>query len=179
MINKSLGLIALVLSLVIVFVWIPHDVESGLIEKVRRSVTLGDAFAPTIAAFLIGLGGLLILFGDSGSDEQWSLGSNTHYALSVLLLISLSLLAMRFAGPLIVEWISSENREYRLLRDTVPWKYLGYLFGGTMLVAGLIAWTERRLRFVHVVIGITATLLFIGFYDLPFEDLLLPPNGDV
>jgi hypothetical protein len=43
------------------FIWIPLDANAGIVEKVRRQVTPGDAFAPTVTAVNIGLGGLLTL----------------------------------------------------------------------------------------------------------------------
>ena len=183
--NRWLGLIALTASILIAFVWIPLDVETGLIEKVRRSVQIGDAFAPTVAAFMIGLGGLLTLLARSEPNAQASnldspsLLDHFQYALVSLLFIAIGLSLMRYSGPLVVALFNTESVEYRLLRDTVPWKYVGFIFGGTFLVTALIAWTERKLKWAHVLTGFATTLILIAIYDLPFDDLLLPPNGDV
>lgn len=185
--NKWLGLFALALSTIVVFVWIPLDVDTGLFEKVRRSVQIGDAFAPTIAASLIGLGGVFVLFARSSQQSttgsarsaSHSLLGNLVYALVLLLILAIGLGLMRYAGPVVVGWVNADSAEYRLLRDTIPWKYIGFILGGTFLVTALIAWTERKLTLVHVLIGIGATLILIALYDLPFDDLLLPPNGDV
>lgn len=184
--NRWLGLIALAAAVLIAFVWVPVDVESGLIEKARRSIQIGDAFAPTVAAFVIGLGGVLVLVArpdiqpcsppaqlDSVSLKDFL------YALVVLLIITIALGLMRYAGPVAVGWFNTEISEYRLLRDTAPWKYIGFILGGTFLVASLTAWTERKFKLMHVWIGLLATLALIALYDLPFDDLLLPPNGDV
>ena len=189
--NRWIGLGALALSLAVMFIWIPLDVESGLIEKVRRSVTLGDAFAPTVAGALIGLGGLLCLL----STEVLSKHDKTtrhlaahndsrakeHFSHTVVLLtiFIISLSVMRYAGPISVTLLHENQTEYRLLRDTVPWKYIGFILGGTALIAALIAWTERKLTLLHIAIGVLTTLALIAVYDLPFDDLLLPPNGDV
>lgn len=189
--NRWIGLGAVVLSLAVVFIWIPLDVESGLIEKVRRSITLGDAFAPTVAGGLVGLGGLLcLLAGDvkRSSDNAAQLHSalsqyrsieHLRHALMMCVIFVVGLTLMRFTGPVAVSLFHEQQTEYRLLRDTVPWKYIGFILGGTTLIASLIAWTEKRLRIVHVAIGVAATLALIAVYDLPFDDLLLPPNGDV
>ena len=196
--TKWIGLGAIAASLVIMFIWIPLDVESGLIEKVRRSVNLGDAFAPTVAGALIGLGGLFCLLSrdhrpsDSTSHQQAIqndnvAGSDVHsaakehlaHAAMLLIVFIIGLTIMRYAGPLAVSLLRENNTEYRLLRDTVPWKYVGFVLGGTTLIAVLIAWTERKLRLRHVAIGLLATLALIAVYDLPFDDLLLQPNGDV
>ena len=85
---------------------------------------------------------------------------------------------MRWLGPLAVELFGAEG-SYRALRDTAPWKHLGFVAGGTLLVAGLMALVEGRLTMRGVVIGLLATFALILLYDLPFDDLLLPPNGDV
>jgi hypothetical protein len=55
---------------------------------------------------------------------------------------------MVHTGPLTVDAINAVGGEigsYRQLRDTVPYKYLGYLAGGTVMVGGLIAAVEQRL----------------------------------
>ena len=66
-----------------------------------------------------------------------------------------------------------------MLRDTIPWKHIGYFIGGVVLIAGLIAQVESRLSVVSVGVAILATIILILIYDFPFDDLLLPPNGDV
>ena len=65
------------------------------------------------------------------------------------------------------------------MRDTAPWKYIGFILGGVVLIAGLIALVEGRVSLRGVVLGLMATFALIVVYDLPFDDLLLPPNGDV
>ena len=195
MIDKRLGLFALAVSLLILFVWIPLDVESGFIEKARRSLVLGDAFAPTIAAALIAIGACLIFIEQRGKRAhdtqdtdsvsashdvvQYLQRDNVKYLLATLAIITVALAVMRYCGPLLVLLIGEEDASYRLLRDTPPWKYIGFVAGGVLLISGLIAWVERRFRFRFLVIGIIAVLVLIAVYDLPFDDLLLPPNGDV
>ena len=48
-----------------------------------------------------------------------------------------------------------------------------------MIVTGIIAVLERRLSRRGVITGICAVLVLIAVFDLPFDDLMLPPNGDV
>lgn len=185
--NKWLGLCALALSLLIAFVWVPLDVESGLFEKVRRNVQIGDALAPTLAAFMIGLGGVLVFLAPENTQckphqapsDSHSLIDNFVYACSILVILAVGLSFTRYSGPVVVGLFHTDSVEYRVLRDTIPWKYIGFVLGGTFLVTALIAWTERKLRWVHVLIAFTSTLVLIALYDLPFDDLLLPPNGDV
>jgi len=200
---KWLGWLALALCGVMLFVWIPLDVDTGIIEKVRRQVTLGDSFAPTVAALIIGLGGLLILLesrpaasksapSTAAADNKTDLAiglphgsarplswSDGRHAVLVLILIAISLFLMRYVGPLLLHLFEGNSAEYRLLRDTAPWKYLGFIAGGAWLIVSLIAFNERRIRWQHFAIALAAVLVLIAFYDLPFDDLLLPPNGDV
>ena len=48
-----IGLGTLIAGCLILFVWIPLDVETGLIEKVRSQVAIGDALAPSLAASIL------------------------------------------------------------------------------------------------------------------------------
>ena len=54
----KIGIGGLLAGCLILLVWIPLDVETGLIEKVRSQVTIGDAMAPSLAAAVLILGGL-------------------------------------------------------------------------------------------------------------------------
>jgi len=198
MTDRWLGLMALAIGVVILFVWIPLDVDSGIIEKARRSTVLGDSFAPAVAAALVAMGGCLLLFERRGRDtadlqepSQLPIApthsppfvyvqlANLHYLAITLLLLTIAIATMRYTGPLAVALIGEDGSSYRLLRDTPPWKYVGFTSGGVLLVTGLITWVERRFRFRFLLIGLAAVLVLIAIYDLPFDDLLLPPNGDV
>ena len=64
------------------------------------------------------------------------------------------------------------------MRETFPWKYSGFFFGGLTIVAGMATLSAGRLQARTVVIACLVTTGLIILVDLPFEDLLLPPNGD-
>ena len=66
-----------------------------------------------------------------------------------------------------------------MLREVIGIKHIGFLIGGMIIVGGMIAVLERRLSRRALMIGLIWSLVLILVYDLPFEDLLLPPNGDV
>ena len=83
---------------------------------------------------------------------------------------------MRWAGPISAHLF---GEDYRSLRDTVPWKYIGYFSGGILMIFGLISMMEGRMRWRTLIISILAVVFLIIVYDLPFENLLLPPNGDL
>lgn len=177
--NLVLGLGFLAFAALVAFVWVPLDVETGLVEKVRRRIAIGDALAPTVAAFFIGLGGVLLILLERNTPDQprVNLANLVFIGVQVSVLI-VGFLIMLYAGPLAVGLFGGET-EYRLLRDTVPWKYIGFFLGGAFIVAGLISQSEGRVTLRSILIGICVVLGLIMVYDVPFDDLLLPPNGDV
>lgn len=177
--NLILGLACVVFAALIAFVWVPLDVETGLTEKIRRRTTIGDALAPTVAAFFIGLGGVLLVLSERKAPDQPRItrANLTFISVQVAVLV-IGFGIMLYAGPLVVALFGAET-EYRLLRDTAPWKYVGYFIGGIFIVTGLIAQAEGRFTWRSLSIAICVVLVLIVIYDVPFEDLLLPPNGDV
>ncbi len=175
--NLILGGCVLIAALIIGLIWVPMDSATGLVEKVRRQVTIGDALAPTIAAGFLFLGGMLVAF-FSPEEDACSLTSHNLKFLAVFLcILFVSFAVMRWLGPAVASVLTESG--YRPLRDTVPWKYLGFIVGGSGLITALIALVEGRVSLRAVLIGLAATIGLIVVYDLPFDDLLLPPNGDV
>ncbi|MBE1283351.1 MAG: hypothetical protein GJ676_08555 [Rhodobacteraceae bacterium] len=181
--NLILGLCILIFAAVLLGVWIPADVQTGLIEKVRRQVTVGDALAPTVAGLFLLLSGVLLVTVERQAEGQPRLDlRNLGFTAGMVALIFVSLIVMRWSGPLavgIVNVLGDGDLEYRLLRDTAPWKFLGYFVGGTLMISGCVAMVEGRIRLRAVLVSALAVLTMIAIYDLPFDDLILPPNGDV
>lgn len=182
--DQKMGTVFVLFAVLLVFVWVPLDVDTDYLEKVRRQVSIGDSLAPTLAGFFLLIGGLgLLLFGaDSKETEAPTDLLALRFAALLFLTYFVSFLLMLAVGPLIV-WISNltagGEQEYRLLRDTAPWKYLGFATGGTLAVAGTISMLEGRATLRAFLTGLLAVAAMIAIYDLPFDDLLLPPNGDV
>ncbi|MEP0942139.1 MAG: hypothetical protein ABJH63_06765 [Rhizobiaceae bacterium] len=177
--NMFLGLACLVFALLVAGIWVPLDTETGLIEKVRRRSMIGDALAPTVAAFFIGIGGvLLLLFERKEADQPRIDLTNLAFVGVQIGVLTIGFLIMLYAGPIAVALIDS-GTEYRLLRDTAPWKFIGYFLGGIFIISGLIWQAEGRLTARSLLIAICVVISLIVIYDVPFEDLLLPPNGDV
>lgn len=173
--DRLLGLGFLLLALLIVFVWVPLDTGTGLAEQVRRRWVIGDALAPTLAGGVIALGAILTYLRPQIAAPSVT-PANLGWVLRLFLLFAVSLALMRYLGPLIA---SGLDGGYRPLRNTLPWKYFGYVAGGTCLIAGLSLLVRGRLRVADLVMAFIASLLIALAYDVPFEDLLLPPNGDV
>ena len=181
--HRAIGAVVCIAGLAALVLWLPNDVDSGLIEKVRRRYQIGDMLAPTVALATILLGGGWLLL----SKDRQPTGDIAGAARAILIslaVIALSLLLMRWGGPAAV-WLGEAvgiveaGTGYRPLRDTLPWKFIGFLAGGTVMIwaLGAIAdggWTWRRLVTAFLVAFVIGAV-----FDLPFEDLVLPPNGDV
>ncbi len=172
--DSWLALFFLVIALLLAFVWIPMDTGTGLVEKVRRKFVIGDALAPTITAMVIALGAGLVLL--QPTEGKVLTRQNIIWCASLLCLFTLSLILMRYAGPLAAIWSESG---YRPLRAALPWKYIGFLLGGTVLIGGLTGLAMHRSSLRDFAFGFAASLVIALLYDLPFDDLILPPNGDV
>lgn len=174
--NTILGALALAFGLVLAFVWVPLDAENGIVYTRRGRYNIGDGLAPTVAAVFFLVPGLMLIFGRKAPDAPRLGRSDVIFLMAVLSATAIGLLVMRYAGPLAA---IAEEGGYRALRATVPWKYIGFLLGGPIIVGGLISFVEGRATLRAALIGLTAALVILLLYDVPFEDLLLPPNGDV
>lgn len=181
--NLFLGLFFIAVAVVLIFIWIPLDTKTGIFEKARGKFVIGDALAPTVAAGFVLLGGLLLVcFERNAPDQPHISKSQIGFVARLAALVIVSFVIMRFAGPLAVEIANvfrTEPLEYRLLRATPGWKHIGFFLGGVTMISGIIAVVERKLTRRALLTGIIATVVLIGVFDLPFDDLLLPPNGDV
>jgi hypothetical protein len=181
--NLVLGLLTLAFAVLLLVVWIPMDTQTGLMEKVRRQVVIGDALAPTVAALFLILGGGLLAVVERNAENQPRMSlRGLGFTAILMAIVFFGLLVMRHAGPLsvwIVNAVQGGELEYRLLRDTAPWKYIGFFLGGTFLISGVISLVEGRVTGRTVLVAILAVVVMIFIYDVPFDDLLLPPNGDV
>ncbi len=175
--NTVLGLSCILFALVVAFVWIPLDTDTWLVEKARGRFTVGDSLAPTLAALFISISGLMLLREQRDGNERPSL-ENLRFIAAMIVIGTVAIVVMRWAGPATVTLLAS-GEEYRLLRDTVPWKYIGFALGGGILVFAMIVFTEQRISLRAAIISALAVTGIILLYDVPFEDILLPPNGDV
>ena len=175
--DAALGGVVLLFGLFVAVIWAPLDSDTGLVERIRGRWTIGDALAPTMAGLLLAVSGLALSVSSLRRPGRNLLAiRNLQFILSAATCVAAALLVMRYAGPLIA---SITVGEYRPLRDTAPWKYLGFVLGGGILVVGLGFIAEGRTNWRRIALTILGLLVLALAYDLPFEDLLLPPNGDV
>lgn len=197
-VSVILGIGVLLAALLTALVWIPADIETGVLERARRQVTLGDSFAPYAAVFMLAMGGLLVLAeGRAGRIRRppatlvpFALARPgtvplRHRATFVLALLAALVgagVTVRWAGPAAV-WLcnlaGADLPEYRLLRDTLPFSAVGFLVAGAGLVAGSIATFEHRASWRAFGLGVAVALVLWLVFDLPFDDLMLPPNADL
>jgi hypothetical protein len=175
--NAVLGLACILFALAVALIWVPLDTETWLVERSRGRFTVGDSLAPTLAAVLILIAGLMLLREVRGSEERPTL-ENLRFIGAMIAFGTVGLLAMRWAGPAAVALFMT-GEEYRLLRDTPPWKYIGFALGGGILVFAMIAFVEEKASWLALLVALLAVAGIIFLYDVPFEDVLLPPNGDV
>lgn len=174
-------------SLLTLFVWIPLDIETGVIETFRRRVTIGDAMAPTIMAVAIlvvsVVMGILAVFqpAENSSDVKEDLDKQSFVFLArLVIVVSIGLVLMVYLGPMVVDLINTLGGEigsYRNLRATYPYKLIGYVFGGFVLIFGIISVVENRFSMNGALVSIIAVVVITMLYEVPFDNLLLPPNG--
>jgi len=167
--NFGIGAFGVVLALFAIFYWIPVDVESGIVEKERRDVFIGDGMAPFFLACCFGVLGLAMLIGSllpqrvpqdaadakfDDNDQTLNLDipgalspSNLAYLLRVLMIVAVSLTLMVWVGPLSAKFMNLLGFDvgtYRQLTNTFPYKYVGFVSGGFCLVFALITLIEGR-----------------------------------
>ena len=184
----GLAVAAVVSAALTLGIWIPNDIESGLVETFRRQTTIGDAMAPTMLAtgiFIVALAmGLISWLRSRFGYKERQVGLDRlsiEFLFRLAAIIVLGLLLILYCGPLSVDLINALGGEigsYRVLRDTVPYKYIGYFLGGFVMIFGIIWLIEQRPTRSAALVSLVAVIVLIVLYDLPFDDLLLPPNGD-
>lgn len=172
-----LGLVFILAAVLALALWVPFDIDTGLTEKVRRRVRIGDAFLPVLGLGIILAGAVLTVLGAERNAPTLS-RANLGFLGKLIVCLIASFAIMRWAGPLAVA-LFGDGTGYRALRDTAPWKFVGFITGGTFLVVSLMTLLDGRPTWRGVLIGLAGVLAMIAVYDLPFDDLLLPPNGDV
>lgn len=170
-----LALAAAGFAAVLLLVWIPLDVQTGIVEQSRRRTVVGDSLAPAIAGVFILLGAVLLALRHRRESTPGMSRHNVGFIVALIAIAAFAFALMRWTGPVAAQLM---GLEYRLLRVDYPWKVIGFVSGGWVMVFGLIALAERRASVRGALVAAAIVALLIAAYDLPFDDLLLPPNGD-
>lgn len=181
--HRLLGAVIFAASLAVLLAWIPNDIDSGLIEKVRRRYRIGDMLGPVMAMTTVLIGGGWLFL----SREKEAPGSILPALRAMALIVGItaaSLLIMRWTGPALVGLADLAGfidgaSGYRPLRDTLPWKFTGFVAGGGVLICALSCQADGRWSWRRLGIGMVIALVIGIVFDLPFDDLVLPPNGDL
>ncbi|NNE79539.1 MAG: hypothetical protein HKN18_04620 [Silicimonas sp.] len=177
--DQWVAIVGIGLALILLVFWIRLDIETGLIDVWRRTIRIGDALLPTIGA--LGMLFSAIWVGVSAFrqiDLDLSPGNSLPFFGIVLAIHAVSFVMMLWVGPVMVSLFAAEGATYRQLLDTIPWKYAGFIAGGTCLIFALKSLLERKMTLHSLGIAIAATVVIAFLYDVPFDTMQLPPNGD-
>ena len=184
----GLAIFFIIASLISLLVWIPNDIETGVIEKFRRQITIGDAMAPTMVAWGVLFVSIALLIDAILSSRAPRASENSVmdaqsfvFLFKLTIVIIIALLLMFYGGPLLVDFlnlVNGESNNYRLLKGSPPYKYIGYILGGFVMVFGSIGVVENKFSTNGAWLSIIAVTVLTLLYDVPFDNLLLPPNGD-
>ena len=178
--DLAVALTGCAFALLALLAWIPLDVDTGVIDVWRRNVRIGDAMLPVFSAAGMAVAGAVI---GVRSLMQNSGAASGAIDLAFLGWLGLTLVAglalMLLTGPVVAWIVTGGETPYRVLRATAPWKYLGFLLGGSVMTFGLMALSLHRPSWRLAALAFVATLVIALLYDLPFDTLQLPPNGDV
>lgn len=180
------GLIALILSLIALFLWVPFDSETPPIYTFRRQTYIGDAMLPMVAAAGIAICALVHVLlsylrkdhkgGGNPFDPQTAIFFGIFGAICIV-----SFVLMFWSGAAAVALFAQTGDEtvtYRQMRGALPWKYIGFVLGGFTLVFGITSLIEGGFNAKRVLSSILAVVALIVLFDVPFDTILLPPNGD-
>lgn len=186
--EMTIAAIFLIAALITVFIWVPFDSETAMIETFRRQTNMGDAFLPIVAGALICVCAavqFLLSFRrteDSDTEDPVIDGNALAFLFQLTGITVGSLLLMYWAGPLAVSLFvfqtGDEVLTYRQMRGTYPYKLLGFALGGFTLVFFTAALIEGKTKVARVVSSLLVVAALISVFDLPLDNVLLPPNGD-
>lgn len=181
-----IAVVCLGLALLSLFVWVPFDSDTPPIYTFRRQTYIGDAMLPMVAAAGIVICAavhLLMSFRRPPSAEEAPPfdGMTGILFVSLFAIVASALAVMFWAGPAALAAFGPSGEEpvtYRQMRGAAPWKYIGFILGGFILVFGITSLIEGRMSWTRALYALLAVVVLILIFDIPFDTLLLPPNGD-
>ncbi|MEL6207298.1 MAG: hypothetical protein AAFR47_18580 [Pseudomonadota bacterium] len=180
-----IAVVFLALGLIAAVLWVPLDSETPPIYTFRRQTYIGDAMLPMVAAAGIAICAALHLLlswrrSRDAVDAPFDVLTGSFF-LALFGIVAVSLLLMFWAGPAALALFGPTGEEpvtYRQMRSTLPWKYIGFVLGGFVLVFGITSLIEGKLSARRALSSILAVAVLILIFDVPFDTILLPPNGD-
>lgn len=181
-----IALVCLVLALGVVLLWVPLDSETPPIYTFRRQTYIGDAMLPMVAAAGIAICAAIHLLSTlrrarTSLDRPPFDGRTAAFFAQFFAIVAAALVLMFWAGPVALALFGPGGEDtvsYRQMRATLPWKYIGFVLGGFTLVFGVISLLEGQFRARRALAALLAVAVLIAVFDVPFDTILLPPNGD-
>lgn len=177
-----LGAAAVAVALLLWLVVIPAGAPGELIEVVRRRARIGDAAMPALAALFIALGGGVLVFERGGPPILRTVPVWPTLFAAVVAAASLAFLYVGDALVALMRNVRPDLAEFRSLRTTLPWAWAPFVIGGAIVVAPLVIASEGlhvRRWLAAFAYGAVVALAIAAFLTLPFEDVLIPPQGDL
>lgn len=176
------GIAAVALAVIALLVWFPNDIRGGFTElSPGGDIAPGDAFFPTLLTLgILTLGMLQVavaLRTRSKPSEGRIERCNILFLAGFLAVFFIGIGVMQAAGPLLVALMDAGS--YRALSDTVPWKYVGFVFGALIVGLAPLLAVERRLRLKPALVVLAAIVVLILVFDVLLADIRLPPNANV
>ncbi|UWR23350.1 hypothetical protein [Sulfitobacter sp. S190] len=178
--DAALALLAIVGGGLMAVAWIPAGTATGLVDIVRGQRAIGDALAPTVAALLIAIGGVLLAIeGTARRDPMHLTRANVMFVARLAGALVLAMLLMRHGGPLAYDLLGPGTGSFRARRLDAPWAYIGIGTGGTFLICALALLAGQRPGWRMLAVAVLGTATLAALFGLPFAQLQLPPAGDL
>jgi len=184
------GAVTLVGAVLALGLWFPNDIAGAFIEySPAGKAQPGDAFFPILlASALLVLSVVQLLGAFRSRTERLSLDSgaaltlaNLEFLLKFFAIVLTGLAVMYWLGPLTtgaLRALGVIDQTYRQLVDTVPYKYLGYVTGGFLMICGMITWAEGQVTRRAVLTVAIVLAASVVIFDLLLSNIQLPPNAD-
>lgn len=180
-----IAVIFLILGVVAAALWVPFDSETPPIYTFRRQTYIGDAMLPMVAGAGIAICAathLILSYLRRRDDKDAPFDRLTGLFFLVFLgIVAASFMLMFWSGPAALALFGPTGDEpvtYRQMRSTAPWKYVGFVIGGFVMVFGITSLIEGKFSARRALTSILAVAVLILIFDVPFDTILLPPNGD-
>ncbi len=181
--DLSTGLALALMGLILQFYLIDAFSNGEGVEFKRGRAFIGDAYFPRLIAIALILFGLC-LAASSLRRRQDALRPSGLFAPASFLALGLLGLALGAAWvvtylivPTIVEVLISTDP--RALYLQTPWRQLPFVLGAFFVPLILISAAERKVRIRTLIISLLFPAILGAIYTVPFDDLFLPPVGDL
>ena len=177
-----IGVFGLALAIVAVTVWFPYDIAGSFMQKTLTGrVQPGDAFYPIVLAALLGLLGAIQMLASLRKTGERTSGElsleNLRFLIGLCAFLAISALLCYGLAPWLAETVNG-GRPYRLLRDTAPWKFLGFGLAAPALIWPMVVLSERRVSLRGAIFVAVFVAILLVVFGMALPDTFLPPNAE-